>query len=674
MKRCVCIFTLLLLAFFSNAGYAKRPITPEDLYRIANVSDPQISPDNKWIAFTITQTDLSNNSFDSDIWLVSIDGGMPIKITNSPHLDHSPRWAPDGRSIAFISNRTGIANIWIIQVSGGEATQLTHSKTHLSSPIWSKTGDALLCLSRIDPTDGSNRENPYAEELPNSRARTINSLLFRQWNRWLGDRRNHLFLASLSDGSIQDVTPEDVDVPPVSLTSGHDFDIHPNGSHICYVKNTDAKLALSTNQDIFERDINSGNEVCITTNPALDHQPHYSPNGRYIAYCAMKKVNYEADTKRLMIYDRQNGTVRNLTEPLDRSVGTIVWHPDNSRIYFTARDQGYSPIYVVNLNDGKIKKLTNDGYNTQLTVSPNKKQLVLVRSYCHQPNELYTMPSKGGKAIQLTFENKNLLNELSLPKLEDFWCLGAEGKKVHAFILKPPDFDPNKKYPAVLTIHGGPQNMWSDRFMTTWFTFPLVTAPGYVGIFPNPRGSSGYGAQFREEVSRDYGGRCYEDLMAVVDYAVEHYDFIDENKLAAIGGSFGGYSVNWILGQTDRFACTVSHASLYNLVSFYGATEELWFPAWDMGTSPWDEPELYAKWSPHNYAKNFKTPTLVTHGQKDYRVPVTESFQLFTTLQVQGIPSRLVCFPDEGHVISIPQNNVRWWKEMHEWLAEYLQR
>ena len=385
----------------------------------------------------------------------------------------------------------------------------------------------------------------------------------------------------------------------------------------------------------------------------------------------MEKPGYESDRECLVIYDRKEKKHIKLTEKLDRSVREIVWAPDSKAIYFTARDEGRCSIYRVDLK-GNIKKLTNEGYNTGIKITPDGKNLIFLRSYNHLPNELFIMPASGGKATQLTYTNSEVLKELDLPKLEEFWFIGADNTKVHGFIQKPPNFNPEKKYPVVLTIHGGPQSMWADRFMTTWFTFQLVCSPGYVGVFINPRGSSGYGSVFREQVSRDYGGRCYEDLMKGLDYVLEHYDFVDKTRVAAIGGSFGGYMVNWIMGHTDRFKCIVSHASLYNLISFYGATEELWFPEWDMGKSPWEEPELYEKWSPHKYAQNFKTPTLVTHGIKDYRVPYTESLQLFTALQRQGIPSRLVIFPDEGHVISKPQNNVRWWKEIHRWLGKYL--
>jgi len=674
MRRYVIIFYAFIL-FLNPLLFAqsKRPITSEDLYKIKSVSDPQISPDGERIAYTISVPYLKDNNFNSDIWLLPASGGEPVQLTSSPKADHSPRWSPDGKKIAFISSRDGTANLYLIRTNGGEAKKITSSKTSLYSPIWSKDGKYILCGSRVLPEGKKDIENWTKEELPKSEARTVDRLLFRQWDRWLGDKRNHVFLVKMEDGSMKDLTPGDFDTPPVSLASAHDFDISPDGKEICFVKTNDTMLAKSTNHDLYLVDVETLEVKKLTTNPALDSEPHYSPDGRYIAYGAMAKVGYESDRKCLTVYDRESGTHKRLTNGLDRSVEQIIWGPDSKTLFIISRDEGRRSIYRVSI-DGKVEQLTNDGYNGPIKITPDGKNLVFIRSDNEMPNELFTLPSKGGNAKQLTYTNADLLAELDLPKLEEFTFVGADKSEVQGFILKPPGFIAHKKYPAVLCIHGGPQGMWADRFMTTWFTFQLVSSPGYVGVFINPRGSTGFGSLFREQISRDYGGRCFKDLMRGMDFVIQHYDFVDTSRLAAIGGSFGGYSVNWIMGQTNRFKCIVSHASLYNLTSFYGATEELWFPEWDMGKSPWEEPRLYKKWSPHEYAKNFKTPTLVTHGELDFRVPFAESLQLFTALQRQGIPSRLVVFPDEGHVISIPQNNVRWWKEIHRWLAEYLNK
>jgi dipeptidyl aminopeptidase/acylaminoacyl peptidase len=540
----------------------------------------------------------------------------------------------------------------------------------------SKDGAYIICASRVLPEGKKDIENWTKEELPKSEARTINRLLFRQWDSWLGDERNHIFLVDTKKGTMKDLTPADADVPPVSLGSAHDFDISPDGKEVAYVRNDDPILAVSTNHDIFLLDLATNKESRLTQNLAHDCNPNYSPDGRFIAYAAMKKKGYEADRQRLMIYDRNTQKHINLTENLDRTVAQILWNTDSKSLYFTCKEEGYSSVYHVDLK-GKFERITKEGYNLDIQLTPKGDTLVFRRGFNHLPYDVYALKlkKKKGKPYpikQLTHANREFVAAYELPELEEFWFQGADGDKVHGFILKPPFFDASKKYPAVLTIHGGPQNMWADRFMSSWWTFQLVSSPGYVGVFIDPRGSSGYGSKFREQVSKNYGGHTYIDLMKGMDYVVKTYRFVNKDRLAAVGGSFGGYSVNWIMGHTNRFKCIVSHAGLYNLVSFYGATEELWYPAWDMGETPWDEPQVYAKWSPHLHAKKFKTPTLVTHGELDYRVPFAESLQLFTALQRQGVPSRLVVFPDEGHVITGPQNNVRWWKEIHIWLKKYL--
>ena len=665
------LIVMIIVITFSISFAQKKPLTAEDMYKIREVYDPQVSPDGQWIAYTVAVASIEKNSHNSDIWLIPVNGGTPRQITASPESDHSPRWSPDSKQIAFISDRNGESNVYLININGGEAKQVTFSDFSLGGPVWSKDGKYILCTSRVLPEGKTDIENWTEEELPECEARTTDHLLFRQWDRWLGDKRNHLFLVDMSNGEVQDVTPGDYDNPPVTLSTNHDYDISPDGKEIAFTRNIDKLMTMSTNHEIFIKNLETNEETKITTNPAYDSQPYYSPDGKYIAYVSMQKPGYESDRRCLTIYNRGTKEIKRITESLDRSSAAMVWALDSKRIYFYGRVEGRSPIYEVDLA-GNVKQIVNDGYNINLTITPDGKKLVFNRGYNHMPYEVFTLDLANNETKQLTNTNEEFLAEYDLPKLEEFWFEGADGDKVQGFILRPPGFDASKKYPAVLTIHGGPQNMWADRFMTDWWTFQLVSSPGYVGVFINPRGSAGYGSKFREQVSREYGNRTFTDLMKGMDYVIANYDFVDSDKLAAIGGSFGGYSVNWINGHTDRFKCIVSHASLFNLTSFWGATEELFYASWDLGDSPWEDKELFEKWSPHNYVQNFKTPTLVTHGLNDYRVPYGESLQLFTALQMRGIPSRLVSIPGEGHVITGIQNNIRWWKEMHCWLATYL--
>lgn len=657
----------IVLPLLIMAG-EKRAMMPEDYYALSSISDPQVSPDGKRIIYAVSVPDIENNSSNRDLWIIPFEGGKPRRLTHQPESDGSPVWSPCGKKIAFISGRSGTDNIWLLSMDGGEAVQLTDSETDLDSPIWSRDGRFILCTSRVTPQDDPDPENPLEEELPKCKARTINRLLFRQYNTWLGDERNHILLISVEDGTIRDLTPGDFDTPPVSLSSSHDFDISPDGEEVCYVRTDAEVLALSTNHEIYTMGLESGLSRKMTTNPALDREPHYSPNGMYIAYAAMSKPGYESDTQHLAVYDRHSGESRRLTQSLDRSVRNIVWHPGGKRLYFVSQELGRSHIFTVDIQGRQVDRLTEEGYNTNLSITPDGKHLIFMRSVAHRPVEIFTMPSKGGPVRQITDLNTQAAAQFDLPPVEDIWFTGAQGDRVHGLLIKPPMIEDGRKYPLVLVVHGGPQGMCSD----SWGSRRLITAPGYGALLLNPRGSTGYGAKFREEVSRDYGGRCYDDLMAGLDYVIEHFDWIDSDRLAAMGGSFGGYMVNWIMGHTDRFKCLHCHAGLYNLVSFFGATEELWFPAWDMGKTPWDEPELYAKWSPHTYAANFKTPTLISHGELDYRVPIGEGLMLFTALQVQGVPSRFLYFPDESHGIRKIQNALRRWKEIFRWFETYL--
>ncbi len=665
------IFLLICFSLTAIFSQNKRALKPEDLYKIVSVSDPQISPDSKWISFTASVPNLEDNKSNSDIWIVSRDGSQIKKLTNSPGADFKAKWLKSGSALVFISDRLGSDALFLINADGGEAELISEAEFDFSNFVISEDDKFIVAEARTQLDDKEYFENWTKKELPLCEARTIDRLLFRQWNTWLGDERNQLFKIDFASGVITNLIAEDIDVPPVSLTSNHDFDVSPDGLNLCYVANIDSQLAVSTNHDLFVKDLLTDVITKITSNLAKDSQPHYSPDGNYIAFTSMNKPGYESDTEVLTLYNTKSGEIERITDSIDISVEEIVWSDDSRYLFFNALEKGRCNIYRSDLQ-GNLTQLTYEGYDVDIQVSSDENFITFARSFNHMPYEIFKLDLQNNEVSQLTNFNKNFLEEIDLPVLEDFWFIGAEGDSVHGFIQRPPNFDSSKKYPVILTIHGGPQNMWADRLMTRWFTFPLISSPGYVGVFINPRGSSGYGAKFREEVSRDYGGRCYTDLMNGLDYVIENYDFVDEERQAAIGGSFGGYMVNWIIGHTDRFKCVVSHASLYNLISFYGATEELWFPAWDMGDTPWTDKAIYEKWSPHNYAQNFSTPTLVTHGLNDFRVPFAESLQLFTALRRQGVDSRLVVFPDDAHVIYKSQNNVRWWKEIHLWFEKYL--
>jgi len=480
-----------------------------------------------------------------------------------------------------------------------------------------------------------------------------------------------------------------------SLGGQDNYAFSPDGQEICYTSNHDKVEATSTNNDLWIVPVNGGAAKNITAdNPASDSTPLYSPDGKYIAYRAQQRPGYESDRFRLMLYDRKTGKSTPMTQALDAWVGTFAWSPDSKRIYFVHESEGEAPVesfsidrpYDPNITvDGDPKEtarfnfdvVVRDGYNDDLAVTPDGKTLVFTRMSVAFPNEIFiSAPYEvcngpgcvtGSTSVPVTHLNETLLSQVAMSPLESFWFKGAHGDKVQGFLVKPPNFDASKKYPVKFLIHGGPQGVWGDDWSYRWNP-ELFAANGYVVIMINFHGSTGYGQKFIDAINGDWGGAPFEDLMKGLDFAEAHYGFIDKDRECALGASYGGYMANWVLGHTGRFKCVVSHDGMFNAESAWGTTEELWFNNWEFKGTPYTNPEMYEKWSPRNSAKNFKTPTLVIHGQLDYRLDVSEGLQLFTTLQTMGVPSKMLYFPDEGHWVLKPQNSQLWYKTVNDWV------
>jgi dipeptidyl aminopeptidase/acylaminoacyl peptidase len=530
----------------------------------------------------------------------------------------------------------------------------------------------------------------------------------------------------------RDLTPGDYDAPVFSLGGQDNYAFSPDGQEICYTSNHDKNEAASTNNDLWivpvnvEADASSAQVLAQTRNitadnPASDSTPLYSPDGRYIAYRAQQRPGYESDRFTLNLYDRKTGrkTRFNPSSKTDFWVGTFAWAPDSSKLYFVAEDKGESPIYSVSFKrndiddaaggDVTIHNITLDytelgrGFNDDLSVTGDGHTLLFSRMSIAAPAEIYSLsltmkmpcnnrhkgePQPGDcefpKPGPFTHFNDEVLSQVAMSPLESFWFPGANGDKVEGFLVRPPNFDPSKKYPVKFLIHGGPQGAWGDDWSYRWnpelFAAPTsgssnsTTSSGYVVIMINFHGSTGYGQKFIDAINGDWGGAPFEDLMKGLDYAEAHYGFIDKDRECALGASYGGYMANWILGHTDRFKCIVSHDGMFNAESAWGTTEELWFNDWEFKGTPYDNRAMYQKWSPHQYAKNFKTPTLVIHGQRDYRLDVSEGFQLFTTLQMGGVASKMLYFPDEGHWVLKPQNSRLWYETVNAWVDQWTKK
>ncbi len=668
---------VLLAAPFANAQ-PKRAISFDDLMALHRIAEPQISPDGRWVVYSVGTPDLEANRIPRNLWLVPLAGGEPKQLTRSGRDSH-PRWAPDSKRIAFLSARDGAPQVYLISIEGGEATRLTNMAGGVNRLLWSPDGRWIAFTADVYPDcadDACNRRRDEERERSRVRARIYEALLYRHWDTWEDGKYSHLFVVPAQGGPARDLTPgADYDVPPFSLGGPEPIAFSPDGTELCYTAITDADRALSTNADLFVVSVEGGPSRRITTNPGYDGGPAYSPDGRWIAYRAQLQYGYESDRWRLMLYSRAEGRHLNLTETFDRSVEGPVWSPDSQTIYFQAEDRGYLPVFSLPAAPGhEPKVILPASYNGELVLSPDGRILVVSRSSLQRPAELFVANVDGSGLRPLTRHNAERLAQLELNPAEHFWFPGAGDTRIHAMLLRPPQLDPNRKYPLLLLLHGGPQTMWGDSWGYRWNP-QVFAAPGYVVLMINRRGSTGFGQAFVDEIRGEYGGKPYEDLMRGVDYVLAHYPFVDGSRMAAAGGSYGGFMANWIATHTGRFRALITHASIFEQVSMYGATEELWFMEWDQMGTPWTNPEGYRKWSPATYAAalgKFKTPTLVIHGELDYRVPYTQGLQMFTALQRQGVPSKLLLFPDEGHWVLKPQNSRLWYQTFLDWLARWL--
>ncbi len=679
MKRAgsILIIAVVLLAGAISATAEKRAITFDDLIAMGRIGSFEVSPDGKNIAFTVTWFDKEANSSNTDIYLVPVKGGDPYRFVRSESSDRSPCWSPDGKKLAFVSSRGGSPQIWVIPVDGGEAKKITDIPTGVSSPLWSPDGKRFAFTSSVYPEcEDMDCNEKKLEEDENSKvnARMIDHLLFRHWNYWREGRWDHLFIVDTDGKNLVEINKGRTDVPPISLGGYRDYDFSPDGKEICYTLNPDPMVAISTNNDIWIVPVEGGEAKCLTSdNPANDNNPRYSPDGRYIAWRSMERAGFEADRQTVTLYDRRSGKKTTLTDEFDYSIGNFDWAPNSRDLYFATQDKGRYSIGKVSVKGGAAKLIITGAYDNNLRVTPDGNTLVFPRQRVNEPTELYRASTSGKNVKKLTGINDKLVSELEMNPVEEFWFTGAEGRQVHGLVTKPPFYEEGKKYPMILLIHGGPQGAFSDNFHYRW-NVQMFASPGYVVSTVNFTGSTGYGQAFTDAISGDWGGAPYEDIMKGLDYILENFDYIDAERIGAAGASYGGYMINWIEGHTDRFDCLVSHAGVYNLESMYGATEELWFPEWEYEGTPWTNLDMYEKFSPHRFAAEFTTPCLVVHGEHDYRVPYTQGLEFFTALQRQGVPSKLLFFPDEYHFIGKPQNAEFWWASLHEWFEDYLMK
>ena len=676
MKRVVLFVPVLLVLLTSLATAQNRTYTVEDLLKVRRVGDPQISPDGRRVAFTIGDVDFNANRIVTQIYVTPTDGGELKRLTSGTSSASAPRWSPDGKKIAYTTG----SQVWVMDQDGDNKEQVTKISTGAAGPAWSPDGKWIAFTSDVYAdcnNDDCNKKRDEQAESSKVKAHIVTRLLYKHWDEWRDVKRTHVFVVSSKGGTAREITAGDFDSPPYAASTGVDYAFSPDSTEIAFLRNPDKVEAVSTNSDIYVMNLSSGAIKNITAqNHGYDAAPIYTRDGKQIIYRSQATAGFEADRWRLMSYNRVTGTSVELTKGFDQQVETVVLSPDGNSIYFTANDRGKEPVFRIPIGGGVPQKVIADVYASNLQITPDGRKLVFASSTMAAPTEIFAANSDGSGLKALTSVNAQLMSQAGLKPAEEVEWTGALGRKVHGYIVKPKNFDAAKKYPLVVLIHGGPQGAWNDNWGYRWNPEVFANA-GYVVFAPNPRGSTGYGQQFVNEISGDWGGKAYVDIMNGVADVLRRNSFIDRTRVGAAGASYGGYMVNWILGHNNdprfRFKVLVSHDGVYNLESMYGTTEELWFPQWEFKGTPWTNPAMYSRWSPHKFVQNFNTPILIIHGEMDYRVPIGEGMQLFTAVQRKGIDSKILIFPDEGHWVLKPQNSNLWYHTVLDWLDTYLQ-
>ncbi|MDH7514666.1 MAG: S9 family peptidase [Bacteroidota bacterium] len=675
MKRRFVFLPIVLCSLIALAQAQDR-MTPEILWSLKRVSDPQVSPDGKWVLFTVNAPSIEQNRGNSDLYLVPLAGGTPRKLTTSNAADYNGRWSPDGRLIAFLSTRDGSPQIYLIDPWGGEARKVSDIPEGVSNLAWSPDGAFFSFTTDVKAGETLHEKYP---DLPKANARLYESLPVRHWDTWEDEKRSHLHIMRVDGTDLRDLMlGEPYDTPLKPFGGGTQIAWSPDGKEIAYTAKKVFDFAVSTNSDIYIVPAKGGPAKNITEGmDGFDRDPLYSPDGRWIAFHSMERAGHEADRNRLMLYDRRTGEIIELSRTLDQWVGTMVWAPDSKSLYFSAEDKATVQIYRISVPDGSWKILTTGWYNHDggLCITPDGKSLVYGRRNFNRPTELFAHPLAGGVPRALTDMNGDVFAKIAPAMIRERWVTSTDGKKVHCWVVLPPDFDSTKRYPMITYCQGGPQSTISQFFSYAW-NFLLMASNGYVILLPNRRGLPGFGQEWNDAISKDWGGMPMQDILAAHDAMVKE-PYIDGKRCAAIGASAGGYAVFWLAGNHDgRFSAFVSHCGIFNLESMYGSTEELWFVNWENGGPYWDPAAkpIYDRHSPHRYAQNWDTPILIITGEKDFRVPYTQSLEAFTVAQVKGIPSKLLIYPDENHWVLKPQEQILWFREFFEFLGTYCAR
>jgi dipeptidyl aminopeptidase/acylaminoacyl peptidase len=670
---------LLILGSSRPARAAGGPMTIEDLLTTVRVGEPALSPDGRQVVYAVTTTEPGTWKRVSHLWVVAADGSAaPRQLTAGDKGESGPAFAPDGKQIAFIADRSGTPQVHLLRLDGGEARRLTDLAGGVQGPlVWSPDGKRLALVADVFPpctTDACNRQRAEAKE-KGPAVHHVRRMLYRHWNEWREDVRHHVLVTDVATGRATDATPGDHDAPPV-LAEDRGMAFSPDGQELCFVSNREPgdEEAWSTNNDLWTVPVSGGNPVRRTTAKGADGEPHYTPDGRAIVFRAQARAGFESDRWRVMVLDRRSGATRVLFETPDLSAHELALGADGKSVLFTAEQAGRVNLFTVPLAGGAPRLVRQGGTLAGVAPTPDGRAVVLAQSTLTAPADLYRVALADGAVTRLTDHNRALLARVAMPVPQTMTVKGAGGAEVMAWVVPPPRADLKRRYPVVFMIHGGPQGAWNDGWSYRWNP-ALWAAQGWVVVAPNPRGSTGFGQRFVDEISRDWGGKVMEDLAAVFDGATAK-GFVDPGRQAVAGASYGGYAVNWLITHSDRFRAAVSHDGVWNIESMAGTTEELWFPEWEFGGALHTPAarEQMRRFSPHLFADRIKTPTLVITNDQDFRVPVDQGLQLFTALRRRGVPAELLDFPGEGHWVLAPRSSKYWHEQVFGWLHRWLDR
>jgi len=653
------------------------PFSVHDMLAMDRISDPQVSPDGAWIVFVLKKADLEANKLRSDLWLVSVDGMELRRLTSHPENDSNPCWAAGSKSLWFISDRTESSQIWRIRIDGGEAEQVTKQPLDVGNLIVSPDGKHIAFTMDVFP-DCNTVEctKKRLEQIKEKKAsgRIYDRTFIRHWDSWKDGRRSHLFVMSSNGGQLVDVMQGmDADTPSKPFGGPEEITFTPDGNELIFTaRNVGRKEPWSTDFDLYRVPIDGSKPPqCLTEkNKAWDTNPVFSPDGKTLAYLAMKRPSYESDRYRIILRSWPEGQEQILTENWDSNPSSICWSQDNKTIYATAPNKGQKSLFAIDVATGNVRIIVREGHVSSLSVA--SQRIIYGLDTLKSPVEFYSVKPDGSDVRSITRINEQKIAAACMGEYEQFTFKGWNNEKVYCHMVKPVDFDPSKKYPVAFLIHGGPQGSFSNHFHYRWNPQAYAGA-GYAVVMVDFHGSIGYGQDFTDSIRGDWGGKPLEDLQEGLASALDRYPWMDSERIAALGASFGGYMINWIAGKwPERFRCLVNHDGNLDERMAYFDTDELWFPEWDHVGTPWDNPQSYEKHNPVNLVKNWKTPMLVIHGALDFRVADTQGISTFNALQRLGIESKLLYFPDEGHWVLKPHNSILWHKTVISWLDRWL--